>query len=394
MKKTWSMILLGLLVFVFVFSTGYTIAFWISEDKTDNLVTTGRLITDITEDYEQDQIVNPGDRIQKIVNVTNNGSVDSVLRIKVSKSWGKIRQDGDLVIDGTYSTDNIVLGINTDYWYYDSADDYYYYKGVLRPGEVTVKPLFEEFIIDPDTGDEYANLHADIRINLESVQAAYNGISLWDKTLEELGISYEPSALSVSITPKVTFLNPDTGFVFDTQEDDFFCAWRNLIPGETRFNHIVLQNDYDVDIPISFRAQYDYEAATQEDQERIDKLLKELVTLTITDDDNNTIYSGAIWGNLDSSSNTLERFISLGDLAPNTSKQYSVTISVSPDMDNTYADLYGEITWVFRALGEHDTPYPPQVGDTGLLPFIIISLLSGLTLIILATLRKRGTIPT
>lgn len=398
MKKLLPLFLLCVSVFVFSFSIGQTLAYWIAEDKTDNLITTGQLTAKIVEEYEQNQIVYPGDVIPKAVNVANTGNVDSIIRVKVTKAWGQVRENGQLIIDSTLSTENIVIDYNTDSWFYDANDGYFYYKGVLEPGRTTAEPLFTEFHITNSTDNDFANMHADIGVKMESVQAAYGAVSIWGKTLDNLGVSYVPSQTQPDGVPSVMFVSPDKKFTFVSENGDVFCAWEHLIPGESRSQVISVQNNYTQKVPISIKAVYNGTAGSPDEKELIDDLLKKYVTITITDAFGKTVYNGPIWGNLDAQDGTVSKsmknYIGLGEFAVHQAKNYNITVQVSPEMDNRYGNLSGKITWMFQAAGDSESEYPdlPPTGDAfNLILYLSLMAASGFTIIFLTVSRRKAT---
>ena len=83
--------------------------------------------------------------------------------------------------------------------------------------------------------------------------------------------------------------------------------------------------------------------------------------------------------------------INLGTVKAGASKDMTVTLKLSPEMDNRYLDLLGKVRWVFTATGEDDqvsTPVnTPKTGDMDMTPaavsFATASILLGAGLILL-----------
>ena len=83
--------------------------------------------------------------------------------------------------------------------------------------------------------------------------------------------------------------------------------------------------------------------------------------------------------------------ISLGTVKAGASKDMSVKLTLSPEMDNQYLDLLGKVRWVFTANGEDDpvsTPVnTPKTGDINMVPamvsFATATLLLGAGIILL-----------
>lgn len=365
MRKNTVFCLLAAVLLVFS-SIGTTLAAQKVIDESEHLVNMAGVKAQIVEEYEQGVEVYPGNTIDKVVNVRNTGSSDAVIRVKVEKAWGETRgEDGKLIVDDAWSTDNITIDYNTEYWYYDQTDGYFYYKGVLKPGETTLAPLFEEFHIDKDTGNEFMGLEADILIKMECVQAAGDGISVWNKTLDDLGIVYTLEKPSDTIT-SVTFAGFDDGFIFKPADTDLFADFKNLLPGETRTQTIEVKSTFEIStgVEIFLRAEDIAQSlATPETLELVNKLLREYATIIVTDEDGNVIYNGPVWGEPYGGvggPDSMQYDISLGTFAFGGSKMLTVQLQLDPAMDNEYQELWGLIKWVWTA----EVIEPDEPGET------------------------------
>lgn len=372
-----------------------TLAAWRVSDPSIHAISIASLSGRLVEVYtEQDQVF-PGQTVEKIVNVKNTGSSDSVIRIKLEKQWGKSRtEDGALIPEEGYDTDNILIDYNTELWYYNEADDYYYYKGVLRPGETTSAALFESFKIANETPAIYNNMTADIVVKLECLQAAAHAISIWDMSFEELGITYVSSNVDEKVT-KVDF--EGKRFTFDPNDTDLFANFKNLLPGETRTQIISVKNSASFPAEIFLRAEIvDQFKATPETIELINRLLKEYVTIVVTEPDGTVVYSGPVWGEplLDVNNPQSMRYdFSLGNFLKGENKDLTIQLQVNPLVDNEYQSLWGYIKWVWTAQGEDgkvETPILPQTGDTSqMYLYFGIMLVSGFFLLVLIRLKQR-----
>ena len=344
---------------IFVFSTiGTTLAAWRVTDDSIHEINMSSVKGQIVEEYVQNQVVYPGGTVDKVVNVKNTGNLDSIIRVKVET----VLRDGETVIE-TASND-IIIPINTDYWYY--SDGYYYYKGVLAPNETTAKPLFESFTLSSSAGNEYAGREADIIVKMECLQAGGGAISMWGKTFSELGITYNGGSISGD-DANVAFVNTSDGFEFDPQSTDLFIDFKNLVPGETRSQTINVENLHIQVVEIYLRADFiDQTKATPQTIELVNKLLHEYARITVTDELGKVIYEGPIWGNLDSASDTMRKDISLGKFDTGESRKLNVYLQVDPRMDNEYQELIGLIKWVWSAEGVE--PTKPSGGGGGSSP--------------------------
>jgi len=361
-NKNLITILIAIVTLVFLLSTGITVASWKSEGATVNTITTGLVKGQIVEEYEDGQVVSPGSEVTKVVQVKNTGDIDVVVRVKVSKAWGAERDvNGKLIVDNTFSTDNILIDFNDKEWEY-REDGYFYYIGFLKPEEIT-PPLLEEFRIDGEnTDNKYGGMLADILIHMEIVQVEGHGISFWDMTLADLGIVYKEGE-KTNITTTVNFKNPEEGFEFKVNGGDLFANFKNMVPGETRSQVISVTNSYMKEkVEIFLRADI---AEQTQDIELVQKLLREYTTLVVTDSKGNVIYRGPAWGNLDVDSNgniSMKNEKSLGIFASGETKNLNVSLIIDPAIGTDYEDLLANVKWIFTAEGVDDgkkvTPTP------------------------------------
>ncbi|OJU12225.1 MAG: hypothetical protein BGN88_14145 [Clostridiales bacterium 43-6] len=379
-------------ILIITFLTGAVSAAneWSVVKETVNKISIGQVKGEILEEYTQNPLVMPGQTVPKTVNVTNTGNVDSIIRIKLTKAWGESRDtEGNLIVNPSLTTDNIHITCNSDQWYYDSSDGYYYYIGVLKPGETTARSLLDEFTVDANIGNEYKKMQADIKVSMECIQAGWTGVSAWGKTLEQLGIDYEEKPV-ISGQSGVTFLDTVKGFEIDATEGDLFESFKKMVPGESRSQTISIGNQYDKETEIFLKADFiDQIAVTQEEKELINKLLKEYAVITITGEDGTLIYSGPVWGNVTEDSHgsdSMKYYISLGKFAPAKSQKLTVNISLDPQMDNEYANLLGLVKWTFLSNGkEADYLSPVDTGDMGRLNLSLGVCAVSIILLLIAT---------
>lgn len=385
MKKKYLPVVICLVV-VICFCAVNVYADWFSDGTAVNVISTASVKGSIKEVYETAQNVMPGATVTKTVNVSNTGTANMIARVKIDKVWGYSRDEsGNLIVNEELSTDNIIIVCDTENWYYCENDGYYYYKDVLSPNQTTETPLFKEFTISPYTGNEYKNMEADIRVKLECIQAANNGIEYWGMTYDELGIDYVVDYMEETVT-SVEFVSPSEGFEFSPETTDLFANFKYLLPGDGRTQIIDIKNNYTLnsgeELEIFLYADYiEQTQATEETKNEIERLLKEYVSITVTDDNGNIIYSGAVWGNLDSASNgndTMKNKISLGQFKSDDTKRLMVSLNVASSMENASAELLGYIKWVFSANGtESDIPPNVVTGDsTNTYIYILIMVLS------------------
>ena len=155
-----------------------TLAYFTSEGKAHNVITTGGVEIAVQEwadeekqtPFEDVTGIMPGMTVTKIAEIKNTGASDAWVRVKVEKN---IKLQGE----GTPDTGLVELTFNTTDW--TEKDGYYYYKEALKPGEVTT-PIFTAVTFKPDMGNEYQNATATVDVSAQAVQTANNGDTVMD----------------------------------------------------------------------------------------------------------------------------------------------------------------------------------------------------------------------
>ena len=155
-----------------------TLAYFTSEGKAHNVITTGGVEITVQEWADEEKTkpfenltgVMPNTTVTKIAEIKNTGASDAWVRVKVEKN---IKLQGE----GTSDTSLVELTLNTTDW--TEKDGYYYYTKVLKPGEVTA-PIFTAVTFKPDMGNEYQNATATVDVTAQAVQTANNGATVMD----------------------------------------------------------------------------------------------------------------------------------------------------------------------------------------------------------------------
>lgn len=155
-----------------------TLAYFTSEGKAHNVITTGGVKIAVQEwadenkqtPFENLEGIMPGMTVTKIAEIKNTGASDAWVRVKVEKS---IKLKGE----DTPDTGLVELALNTADW--TEKDGYYYYKEALKPGEVTA-PIFTAVTFKPEMGNEYQNATATVNVSAQAVQTANNGATVMD----------------------------------------------------------------------------------------------------------------------------------------------------------------------------------------------------------------------
>ena len=307
-----------------------TFAYWRAAGTALNELSTGEVEGAIVEVYDEAEAKNltPGSTVEKVVNVENTGTIDMVVRVQITKSWTD---------DPSLDADMILIDFDTSMWY-DAGDGYYYYMGVLSPGDTTEVALMESFSISTSASNEYQGQSAEIVVSMEALQATASAISdVWDIDYTLLGVELTeaetPDPISIEFTSNKEFVFGNDG--------DLFSAFQTLVPGETRTQEITITNSSDEAVEIFF-----FSSELTGSSELLE-FLEDYVTITIVDEDGTTIYTGPL------NSANLQQEISLGTFAAGETRSFYIELEVDPAADNTYQSLMAEnIQWTFVAQGE------------------------------------------
>lgn len=156
-----------------------TLAYFTSEGKAHNVLTTGGVEIAVQEWADEEKTkpfedltgIMPGMTVTKIAEIKNTGASDAWVRVKVEKN---IKLQGE----GTPDTALVELNLNLTDWTL-GEDGYLYYNKVLKPGEVT-EPFFTAVTFNVTMGNEYQNATATVDVAAQAVQTANNGDTVMD----------------------------------------------------------------------------------------------------------------------------------------------------------------------------------------------------------------------
>ncbi len=382
-----------LAVVVWLLLAAAVAAGWQTAGHAVNILTTPGFRTVITEEYDPPERVFPSEQITKKVYVKNTGSQDAVVRIRLEKQFGVLGEDG--VFREEESLDPGLIRIHFDdtgTWIFNGG--YYYYTDVLKPGQTTREPLMKSFTLEQTMSNLYQGYAGRIEVFMESVQAESNGVEIWGLTAKDLGIAYE-KMVKDSMT-EVVFDSPENGFIFQAENTDLFASFKNLMPGCMRTQTIRIRNQSNQPVRIRLRAENaEQDTMNQEQKELVGKLLTEYAQVEITEE-GNALYKGSVDGNLSGKKGEegMGSWILLGKYAPGEEKDLTVSLSVSPEMDNSFSKLLGKVKWVFQAEDTYsDYPYTGDSSKTGIwMAFMMVcAVCIAVSLFIFRRRRKCGS---
>lgn len=172
-----------------------TLAYFTSEGKAHNVITTGGIdiiLNDKTYgendglvDFPRNGIfgVMPGVDVDKLVDVTNaDNSQSAWVRILLSTSI--TGADGNPLPTEVQTADGrdvpaVTINFAEDTAWFQGTDGAWYYSTALAPGETTAK-LFETVTFAPELGNEYQGCTAQVIVTAQAVQTANNGATVMD----------------------------------------------------------------------------------------------------------------------------------------------------------------------------------------------------------------------
>ena len=163
-------------------------------------------------------------------------------------------------------------------------------------------------------------------------------------------------------------------FIFEPGSEysptDLFSELKDVMPGDTLKQKIVIRNEGDTNVKISMRSLGAQDEAV--------KLLKEL-TLTVVQLSDTPLFEAA--------ADQLTEWRTLGTLAPGGEIELEVTLQVPTTLDNSYTSLVEAIDWEF--LAEELDGDGPKTGDyLNYLPWVI-GLTTSVAVIIFVVAKRR-----
>lgn len=325
------------------------LGYWKITGSSGNILTMSSFKNQIEEEYRVPDHVDPGQTVDKVVNVKNTGTVDSMVRVRISKMFGETKEDGTFVQDNRLDPEMIQIRCNTKMWLY-RKDGYYYYKGILKPGSRTKEPLFRSYALSRETGNAYRNKEARIVVTLESIQAQDAMEDIWQISDKELGITRPENHKNTAT--EVIYLGQRKGFQMTEKDTDLFASFKNLTPGCARAQTILLENRSEEVMQLYLRAENMLQnIPDKKTKELVSELLEKYAIIEITGEQGR-IYYGPVSGNLSGKGNSMREDIYLGTFQAKDSRKMQVKLALSEEMDNQFRKLTGKVRWVFTAKGE------------------------------------------
>lgn len=188
MRKHKKKLILTCTAFVSLLIIGSVLAYYQESISIENEFESAEARVYLNEKFDPNDLWVPGEEKQKEVRFGNEGEVASVLRVKFTPMMECADYSGDMVVTDKASlnfTDNF-----EDEWVKNG--DWYYYKNVLEPDELTGITLKSVSISDALGNDEhgievdYSGSSFDVCIDSELIQASLAGECALQKKWELL----------------------------------------------------------------------------------------------------------------------------------------------------------------------------------------------------------------
>lgn len=164
---------IALVAITLTFLTQGTLAYYSTVGKSTNVVTSGNIqfiiheTTDQGTEFPKEGVyIVPGDIVSKEVNIESDCKHPFYLRVKMV--YG---------VDSTElsAQDCFKLNINEEYW--EPYDGWYYYKGIVNPGETTPNVFSHVEIVGSKVDNSYLGKTLELTVVANAVQSENNPIS-------------------------------------------------------------------------------------------------------------------------------------------------------------------------------------------------------------------------
>lgn len=167
--KLAAMAMVGLIMSLFMQET---LAFYSTTGKATNVVTSGNIQfiihekTDAGTDFPEEGVyILPGDIVSKKVSIESDCNHPFYLRVKIV--YGIDSKE-------LSSEDCFKLNINEEYW--ELHDGWYYYKGIVNPGETTPNVFSHVEIVGSKVDNSYLGKTLTLSVVAHAVQSENNPV--------------------------------------------------------------------------------------------------------------------------------------------------------------------------------------------------------------------------
>lgn len=269
--------------------------------------------------YENDKVVLPGQKVDKIVRITNEANT----------AWirAKLEYTSD---DGIRGLSDHMVTLDSDEWI--KAGEYYYYSAPVEKDSSI--DFVREVRIPTEWDESYADKSFSVIVTADAVQTDnftpdFTSGDPWFGTVIETCVHTVYSPVQAGETAfSVVFEGGAEGLV--RTGDDFFSNWGELMPGDTVSDTVQIKNSYSRPVTIYFRT-----------ETIADDMLLKALQLEIKNGDN-VIYSGTMDG-------AITDKVTLAYLKSGEETKLTYTLSVPAELNNQYALSSTKTKWIFSA---------------------------------------------
>ncbi|MBQ3229448.1 MAG: hypothetical protein IJB49_00370 [Clostridia bacterium] len=166
-----------------------TLAFFIAEDETHNIISSGGVDIKIEEWQDVNGVLTPFP--EKAIEIMPNTTVSKIVNVRNLEEKAYIRARFEIIItkpDGSVIelsqeelSTLIAVDVNGDHWVRKNGDDSWWYHTAAVSTNTTTESLFTKVDFDgPNMTNEYRNCTVEIIVKAQGVQTANNGIYVLD----------------------------------------------------------------------------------------------------------------------------------------------------------------------------------------------------------------------
>ena len=164
---------IALIAMILTFMSQATLAYYSTVGKATNVVTSGNIQfiihekTDSGKEFPKEGVyITPGDIVSKQVSIESACEHPFYLRVKISYSV----DSEELSAEDCFKPD-----INEEYWKYH--DGWYYYTGIVNPGETTPDVFSHVEIVGAEVNNKYLGKKLQLTVTAHAVQSENNPIT-------------------------------------------------------------------------------------------------------------------------------------------------------------------------------------------------------------------------
>lgn len=175
------LVLTSAVVLILALLAAGTFAYFTKDARATNVITTGTIDITLNDEIQGGEKtgtgwklegVMPGQAVEKKVSITNNGSAEAWLRVKLAV---RVTVDGE-EMPLTFGDGQSVLQFETgDGWL--AQDGYYYYRNATKSGDTT-KQLFSSLQLNPLLPNAYQGCTVTVDVLAQAVQVKNNNVYL------------------------------------------------------------------------------------------------------------------------------------------------------------------------------------------------------------------------